>query len=100
MGTTTTACNCGYSNSGYAYCNLTQGDSDWKKADDVLEDWVTSSDILNCNTDNALSSSCWLSFGDKDDYEEWFYYRTRAANYAQTQDYDSCIGDIYLPAYE
>jgi len=55
---------------------------------------------LNCNiaaTDGL--DACVRSYADKDDMEEYFYYKQQYESYPEFVNADSCVADTYNPTF-
>jgi len=73
-----------------------------KKYFGKLRDIRDESYLSKCNIsveDDGLDA-CVRSYADKDDLEEYLYYKQQYKNYAEFLGAESCVTDTYYPQFE
>lgn len=94
-----TDCQCGYSSTGTAYCNLFPGDSSYKHFLKKWKEWTESDEIHECHFTRKFEDKCIKEKWNEDDYYELVYYKNLSTNLALYQDNDSCVIDIYTKEF-
>ena len=67
-------CQFGYSSKGNAYCAAFFGDGYGPKLFAVVEQWIKTTDIRNCNIDIAYKEACVASQWTKSKAAQYAYY--------------------------
>ena len=99
---TSGVCACGRNPNGDLYCSQMPYDYYGKKYFGKLRDIRDESYLSKCNIsveDDGLDA-CVRSYADKDDLEEYLYYKQQYKNYAEFLGAESCVTDTYYPQFE
>jgi len=62
--------------------------------------WMMTSTSNQCNTvRRAAGTKCMYDWWSKSNSDRYTYYYLKATNYAQIQNVQDCVGQVFLPAY-
>lgn len=92
-------CQCGYNANGTAFCPLFSGDEPAQKLISLWRNWLSSSDILACNTYSRLSTWSWCMQSTYKDYDQLQYQVLYVYNYPQYVQAQDCYLKIIDPTY-
>jgi hypothetical protein len=94
-----TICNCGINANSDAFCGLGPGDIYFVNMIKLLETWLNSKNVTNCNSKRRLEKNCYEFYGDHAFAVNFTYYSLLYSNYAGVQENDKCVQKIYMSEY-
>jgi len=93
-------CSCAWNKNGTSYCPAFPGDS---VATDYLKyhiTWLNSTNAQNCNTMRRSSMECIKDHWNTKSYNKHRYYYDYLYYYAQMQDAEECVKEVFMSDYE
>jgi hypothetical protein len=87
-------CECGLNKDRASYCIPMAGDAQHKDYTSELVKWLTSPNILRCNTDRRYTDDCVQTWYEPIDFYYWYVAETYATDYPKLKNNDSCVQTI------
>lgn len=92
-------CQCGFNANGTSFCPLFSGDAPAQKLISLWQKWLSSPEILTCNTYSRATNWNWCMQNTYKDYDELQYQVLYVMNYAQYVQAQDCYLKIIDPEY-
>lgn len=92
-------CDCSYSQSGEAYCELLPGDEVYAKYIYYNMKWHNSTKEANCNTARRNTLECIEDYWNEEDFYSLQYYMYKTLYWPKIQDVESCTKKIFAIEY-
>lgn len=92
-------CECSYGPMGNSYCSLFPGDYPYSQFLVLLQGWLASPAINNCNTARRNALPCITSHLSANQSAAFLYYYYWVNDYPAIQDMDQCARTIYDQSY-
>lgn len=90
-------CTCGYNPSGNSYCQLLPGDQPYLRYLKLIQIWLESPKLNNCNTQRRFISPCMAEYFA--DYLELSYQYYYVGLYPMLQGNSDCIKDVMTTSF-
>lgn len=95
----TTGCSCGLNSESDMFCNIFPGDDVYNDYDSMVRDWITSGNIMKCNTYGRFGSSCMKSYWSDSKYKEFVRKMYKALYYPRFVNAEECALQMAFPEY-
>lgn len=93
------SCECAYNKKATSYCSLLSGDDVYLDYLNFLKNWYSSKEVMKCNTARRLAPDCIEDVAGEHTSQKYLYLSLLALNYAQLQDSDHCVRNVYFYNY-